>query len=225
MKEITNIINLSGGKDSTAMLLMMLEKRIKVGQIVFYDTGWDFPEMIRHLDKLEKYIGRKIVRLKNRRKFKEYFKKRGFPTFRIRWCTGLKRDAIAVFCTPHKPYIQYIGFGYDERKRIKRTIGFCYPLVDWKVTQKDALKYCKLRGFDWDGLYDKYERISCWNCPLQTLKDLKMLWKYFPKYWQELIKMQKQSKYLFRVDYTLEELDEKFRKEEKFFQLELGNFN
>ncbi|GAG04820.1 unnamed protein product, partial [marine sediment metagenome] len=57
---MNNIVSLSGGKDSTAMLLILLEKKIKVDHIVFFDTGWEFPEMLKHIDKLGKYIGRKI---------------------------------------------------------------------------------------------------------------------------------------------------------------------
>ena len=39
------IVNLSGGKDSTAMLLMLLEKGCPVDYILFADTGKDFPQM------------------------------------------------------------------------------------------------------------------------------------------------------------------------------------
>ncbi|GAH54188.1 unnamed protein product [marine sediment metagenome] len=124
-------------------------------------------------------------------------------------------------CSKHKPFIQYIGFAFEERQRIRKTIGYCYPLIDWKVSEKDALKYCYERGFDWGGLYEKYDRVSCWNCPLQTLNNLKALWLYFPEYWQKLIEMQKQSKWQFKMDYTLEQLDERFRKEENYYQLSL----
>ncbi len=50
------IANLSGGKDSTAMLLMLLEKGMQVDYIVFADTGKDFPQMRDHLAKLELYL-------------------------------------------------------------------------------------------------------------------------------------------------------------------------
>jgi len=218
---MNNIISLSGGKDSTAMLLMMLEKKIKVDHIVFFDTGWDYPGMLEHIDKLEEYIDRKIVRLKPKICFDETFKKHGFPSRIVRWCMSEKRDAINKFCRKYKPFTQWIGFSYDERKRIKKTIGYCYPLVDWKVKEEDALKYCYEKGFNWNGLYNKFKRVSCWNCPLQGLKELKALWKYYPEYWVILLGMQKQSKWQFRMDYTLEELDERFRKEESYYQLEL----
>ena len=220
---MNNIISLSGGKDSTAMLLMMLEKKIKVDHIVFFDTGWEFPEMIEHIDKLEKYIGREIIRLKSKIPFDEMFIKYGFASFNYRWCMAEKRNAINKFCNHHKPFTQWIGFSYDEAKRIKKTIGYCYPLVDWKVTEEDALKYCHEKGFNWDGLYKKFRRVSCWNCPLQSLKELKMLWLHFPEYWKKLLEMQKQCKWQFRKDYTLDKLDERFRKEENYYQLELIN--
>ena len=50
------IVNLSGGKDSTAMLLMLLEKGCPVDYILFADTGKDFPQMQEHLRKLAEYI-------------------------------------------------------------------------------------------------------------------------------------------------------------------------
>ncbi len=221
MREVSNIISLSGGKDSTAMLLMMLEKKIPVDYIVFFDTGWDFPGMLEHIDKLEKYIGREIVRVKPKKSFKGLFGKYGFPNLGTRWCMTYKRDTLNKFSNQHKPHTQWIGFSYDEAKRIKKTIGYCYPLVDWKITEEDALNYCYEKGFNWGGLYKRYKRVSCWNCPLQSLKDLKALWLYFPEYWKKLLGMQKQSKWQFRMDYTLEELDEKFRREESHYQLDL----
>lgn len=212
---MTNIISLSGGKDSTAMLLMMLEKKINVDYIVFFDTGWDFPEMIEHIDKLEKHIGREIIRLESKRGFKELFRLKGFPALWVRWCTGEKRDIIAKFCNGHKPFNQFIGYDYDERKRIKKTLNHCYPLVDWKIKQEDALKYCLDRGFDWGGLYKTRDRVSCWCCPFQSLKSLKALYLEFPEYWQQLIRMQKKSKWQFRQDKTIKQLEEKFKREEQ----------
>ena len=38
-------VSLSGGKDSTAMLLMMLEKEMPIDCVLWADTGMEFPEM------------------------------------------------------------------------------------------------------------------------------------------------------------------------------------
>lgn len=96
-----HIVSFSGGKDSTAMLLMMIEKGMHIDEIVFCDTTVEFPQMIEHINKVEKYINRKITRLQAPFDFEHYLayhvkvrgknkgkKGYGFPDFRNRWCTG-----------------------------------------------------------------------------------------------------------------------------------------
>ena len=72
MNKQYHVVSFSGGKDSTCMLLMMLGKGMQVDEILFCDTGMEFPEMYEHLDKVEQYIGRKITRLKADKSF-EYW--------------------------------------------------------------------------------------------------------------------------------------------------------
>ena len=38
---MNNVISLSGGKDSTAMLHMMLERGESIHSVLFFDTGWE----------------------------------------------------------------------------------------------------------------------------------------------------------------------------------------
>lgn len=57
---MNNIVSLSGGKDSTAMLLMMIERKIPIHSVVFVDTGWEFPDMYNHIELLERQIEIKI---------------------------------------------------------------------------------------------------------------------------------------------------------------------
>ena len=58
-----HVVSFSGGKDSTAMLLKMLEEGMQVDEIIFCDTGVEFPAMYDHIDKVEKYINRNVTRL------------------------------------------------------------------------------------------------------------------------------------------------------------------
>lgn len=48
---------------------------------------------------------------------------------------------------------------------------------------------------------------------MKNLKELKILYKYYPKLWQELKEMDRKSYNQFRADYSVEQLEEKFRKE------------
>ena len=51
-------VSLSGGKDSTAMLLLMIERGMPIDMVLSADTGMEFPEMYEHLSKLDKHLFR-----------------------------------------------------------------------------------------------------------------------------------------------------------------------
>ena len=61
-KNLKHIVNFSGGKDSTAMLLRMLEENMQVDEIIFcnvmatQEIGGELPEMYDYINKINKYI-------------------------------------------------------------------------------------------------------------------------------------------------------------------------
>lgn len=225
-----HIVSFSGGKDSTAMLLRMLEENMPIDKIIFVDTGKDFPDMLEYIRQVQNYIAhnyeKEIITLMPRNSFDYYMfehektrgknkgkKGYGWATMLCRWCTSnLKTQTINNYLKQYEKegYIEYIGIAYDEQKRIKDK---SYPLVDWKMTEKDCLKFCYDRGFTWNGLYEHFDRLSCWCCPLKNLKELKILYKYYPNLWKQLKDMDKRSYNQFRADYSIEQLEEKFKKE------------
>lgn len=90
-----------------------------------------------------------------------------------------------------------------------------YPLVDWGMTEADCLVYCKERGFDWDGLYDIFSRVSCWCCPLQSLEELRKLRKHFPDLWEKLREMDKRTWRQYLKNYSVEQLEVRFALEDE----------
>lgn len=58
-----HIVSFSGGKDSTAMLLRMLEENMQIDEIVFVNTGKDFPDMLEHIKQVNSYIAKKYGKL------------------------------------------------------------------------------------------------------------------------------------------------------------------
>lgn len=226
-----HIVSLSGGKDSTAMLLRMLEEGWPVDEILFCDTGLEFEGMYHHIDKLEQHIGRPITRLKSahdfeylllehmpKRKNPELFGRKGYSWAgpKNRWCTAVLKQRV-IDCHLRelaKEYelVQYIGIAADEPQRVR---SYRYPLVEWGMTEADCLAYCRERGFDWDGLYDIFHRVSCWCCPLQSYSELRKLRKHFPNLWTQLRAWDAQTWRTFLKHYSVEQLEIRFAFEEE----------
>ena len=64
---VKHIVSWSGGKDSSAMLIRMVEEDMPIDDIVFIEVmatptlGGEFPEMYEYIEKMERYIGRRIT--------------------------------------------------------------------------------------------------------------------------------------------------------------------
>ena len=48
--------NLSGGRDSSAMVVKYLESGNTLDYVIFCDTGFEFEEMYEYIDKLDLYL-------------------------------------------------------------------------------------------------------------------------------------------------------------------------
>lgn len=230
MKE-KHIVSFSGGKDSTAMLLMMIEKGMQIDEIIFVDTGVEFPQMYEHIQQVEKHIGRKITKIKDDKSFEyymlEHVKTRGknkgqkgysWSDFKNRWCTKhLKQQPFKKYLKKYKGFkiIEYHGIAFDELERVNKNNNkeIKYPLVEYRITEKQALEYCYDKGFTWSGLYSKFERLSCYLCPLQRIKELRTLYNEFPELWEHMKELDSKTYRKFRSDYSIKELEEKFKKE------------
>lgn len=225
MTEVKHIVSLSGGKDSTAMLLMMIEKHMPIDHILYVDTTKDFPAMYEHLDKLAEYIKPlEITRLsfdfdywfgeheitRGKRKGDNGY---GWPHSNRRWCTRHKMNLLSGFDVGKSKRLDYIGLAYDEQHRMKDDKTKVYPLIEWEVTEQQALAYCCDRGFTWGGLYEHLDRVSCFCCPLQSLVDFKAIYTHFPDQWVEMRKMDEKSYCWFHRYYTFDELERRFDNE------------
>ena len=236
-----HIVSCSFGKDSLAMLLMMLEKQIPIDEVVYFNTGAEFESIQNNVDKMRKILKDKEIiftELKPRTSFmfnmlkKKIIKRNGVEQRGYGWCggacrwgTSLKTQAIKQ---NNKKYekeeiTQYIGIAYDEPKRVRDIKNIKYPLVDWKMTEKDCLKYCYSKGWNWkqDGidLYQILDRVSCWCCKNKNLNELRNIYKYLPKVWQRLKELQSKINMPYRKDKTIFDLEDKFRNECKLRKL------
>lgn len=236
------VVSFSGGKDSTAMLLRMIELDEHIDEVVCCDTYKEFPAMYRHIEKVKKVVedaGIKFTMLRSEKSFdylmfEHQVKPRAntikantqgysWPDPRNRWCTAkLKVDIINRYLRElkkHHEVIQCVGIALDETHRLERKNNrqdnHRHPLIEWGWTEENCLDYCYSMGFDWEGLYELFGRVSCWCCPLQPLEELRKLRKHFPEKWEELRDMDRRTWRQFRADYSVDDLDKRFAFEEE----------
>lgn len=102
------IASVSGGKDSTALILALREAEIPT-RYVFADTGWEAPETIAYLDYLRETLSITIdVVGKPGGMLGRVRYAAGFPGRMGRWCTGeLKIEPLRAY---HDKIISETGF-------------------------------------------------------------------------------------------------------------------
>lgn len=236
-----HVVMFSGGKDSTAVVLRMIELGWPLDEVISGDTTMEFPAMERHIERVRQVVeaaGIKFTMLKAKHDFEYYLLKyvparrlnpanagktgKSWPDARLRWCTGFfKRDLIAPYLLNLKKeytVIQYDGLAADEEYRLERkdNQGKRHPLVEWGWDEKTALKYCYQKGYDWEGLYEIFNRVSCWCCPLKPLSELRKLRKHFPELWQKLKDLDAQTYRDFKSQgWSVEKLEQRFNFEEE----------
>lgn len=226
-----HIVQFSGGKDSTAMLNIMIKKGMQIDEVVFFDTGWEFDSVYenvrRHERKLE-CLGIKFTTLKPKHSFdylafeKEVHKRDGTIQQGYSWCGGLCRwgttEKVRTLENYCKGNIEYVGLAYDEQKRISKPRKGIkkYPLNDWLMIESEALSYCYEIGCNYieEGyrLYDLLDRASCYCCGNKNLKELRNVYRCLPVYWDRLKEKQSMTDRLFKK-IGIDALEHRFEKE------------
>jgi 3'-phosphoadenosine 5'-phosphosulfate sulfotransferase (PAPS reductase)/FAD synthetase len=204
-----HIVCFSGGKDSSAMLLRMIELKMPIDRILFCDTGKEFPALYQYVKRMSDYtyrtIGVPVETLKPGKTWDDWFygpitrgkrmgQLRGWPllAFHCWWSREAKFNLMDPICTGN---YRYIGFGADETKRLRQSRekeGYRFPLADWGWSEKDALEYLKKRGWA-EQFHLDFDRTGCYFCPKQGEKSLRTLARKYPREWDELMRYAKDA--------------------------------
>lgn len=212
------VASVSFGKDSLAMLLYLLENRLPLDEVVFYDTGMEFEAIYRNRDRIKLMLERegiKFTELKPQNPFlydmlerpvvskqKGSHKGYGWCGGVCRWGTTWKTQALDRYVGDAATH--YVGIAADEPDRIKRLRPpKAALLAEVAMTEDQALKYCRERGWNWReettatesgyiDLYDILDRVSCWCCSNKNRRELKNIYVYLPQYWSRLEALQDQ---------------------------------
>ena len=186
---MVHIATLSGGKDSTAMVDMLLRNGRPLDHIVFKDTLHEFEPMYRYVKRLSEYFkarySKEVITLKPEISFEDsVFGKiskgenegliRGLPAPQaMGFCTWRRESKTRPFERWLKEqgiteYKIYIGYTTSEIHRKMSGDEFLYPLIDdFCMSETDCAAYLKEREME-NPLYRYFTRTGCSFCPAQS---------------------------------------------------------
>jgi len=195
-------VSYSGGKDSLATLLLVLDAGIRP-KVLFIDTGLEFPETVENAQKTCATLGLALLTEEAGGAFWENLPRFGPPGRDARWCCKCcKLGPVTRLITREFPdgVVSFIGQRrYESEARASKgpvwknpwvpgQIG-ASPIQDWSSLAVWLYIFSKKAAYNpW---YERgLDRIGCFLCPATNLADLELVRKSFSGYerWQERLR-------------------------------------
>lgn len=195
-------VSYSGGKDSLATLMLVLEAGIRP-KVLFIDTGLEFPETVQNAHEVCASLGLELLTEEAGEAFWDNLARFGPPARDARWCCKCcKLGPVTRLITREFPdgVLSFIGQRrYESEARASKgpvwknpwvpgQVG-ASPIQEWPALQ--VWLYLFSKKVPWNPWYERgLERIGCFLCPATNLADLELVRKAFPGYerWQERLR-------------------------------------
>lgn len=195
-KKERHILGLSGGKDSTALALLMRDE-VPEMEYVFCDTKKELPETYEYLDKVEAYLGKKIVRLNSEADFDHWLEMYGgyLPSSKMRWCTRMLKLRPFERYVGEDPVVNYVGIRADEQRdgyiSTKPNIRSVFPFRDKGITKADVTRILEESGVGMPSYYEWRSRSGCFFCFFQRREEWVGLLERHPDLFEEAKRYEK----------------------------------
>lgn len=190
MADTRHILSLSGGKDSTALAIYMRD-RIPQMEYVFCDTHKELPETYEYLDKLEAYLGKRIVKLSDERGFDHWLSiyRNYLPSSRMRWCTKVLKIKPFEKYVGDEDVLLYVGIRADEDRSAyvstKPNIRTVMPFKDAGIDVAGVTRILEDAGIGLPTYYEWRTRSGCYFCFFQRRKEWAELSRRHPDLFEQ----------------------------------------
>ena len=182
------IASVSGGKDSAAMCLWLIEQDIEY-EAVFLDTGWEAPYTYDYLQDLEQSIG-PIQHVRGPWDMRSLILSKGmFPGRICRFCTEQLKVFPFLEWVGDREIVNTVGIRAAESKarsklgewgRLDEHIKVWRPLIDW--SKQDVIDIHHRHNLKPNPLYLLgVERVGCWPCIYARKSDLRLVARLDPE--------------------------------------------
>jgi 3'-phosphoadenosine 5'-phosphosulfate sulfotransferase (PAPS reductase)/FAD synthetase len=202
------VLSVSGGKDSAAASLHLMEQGIEHVR-VFADTQWEHPDTLAYIrGPLTDKIG-PIVEVRSELGFADLVrKKRIFPDRTKRFCTTelkmkpIKRFIDSLVDQYEEDILNVVGIRADEseaRSKLSETEWSDFfdcdvwrPLIKW--TLEDVIAIHKRHGLMPNPLYLKGAlRVGCWPCIHARKEEIRLVAEISPERIDEIRALEKET--------------------------------
>ena len=196
--EPKHVVGLSGGKDSTALALLLQEREPRNYEYICNATGDELPAMMAHWDRLQDMLGAEIKRVTDPRGLNGLIEdQKMLPNVFARWCTRILKiePTIEYFNTLPEGSVLYVGLRADEESRrglYGEDIAVRFPLREWGFGLPEVVGYLNDRGVCIP------ERTDCARCPYQRLGEWRDLYNNYPEVYASAVAQEKASGHTFR---------------------------
>lgn len=212
---VRHILGISGGKDSTALAVLM-HKRVPQMEYFFCDTGKELPETYEYLERVQARLGIKISYLSPERDFDWWLDVyNGFlPSPSSRWCTKQLKIAPLEKFIGDDHAISYVGIRADEHRdgyiSTKPNIEARYPFKEEGLVKDDIVRMLDESGIGMPTYYSWRSRSGCSFCFFQRKYEWVMLAEKEPEKFAEAVKYEEVHadgrRYLWAQDESLTDL-------------------
>jgi len=193
-----NLLSFGGGVNSTALLVLAIQGKIKIDAVIFANTKCELPETYEHLEYIKEICKQNnlpFYEISEGDLFDFYYNTTTFPYRISRSCTDrYKIQPMHKFAKKqfNEEIVWIMGFDYGEQNRAKKyqfyKSKYEFPLIDYELDREGCKQIIK----DFGLLVPV--KSGCYFCPFTKKQGWIDLYMKHPELFEKAIKLEKNGR-------------------------------